>query len=145
MSPHKATDKSTFPPQAKLQYPPPQSTHPKATLIPSPHKKIYTYDSESPIASNSFANAQILHPSPILSLNNRAVVTFGPTVRDALIDTSSSVCPGAGENGRGVCTAERVYGVLVDEGFSDVAWMCERWKMCPQAKPTRISFSVDYK
>src|SRR5699024_790124 len=55
------------------------------------------------IASISFVTAQIRHPSPTRSLRSRAVVTFGPTVRDVLAkDPSSSV----GVEGRGVCACD---------------------------------------
>lgn len=49
----------------------------------------------SPIASISLVNKQILHPSPTRSLSNRAVVTFGPTVRPVVGpgDNSSIVGP----------------------------------------------------
>lgn len=68
--------------------------------------------------------AQIRHPSPILSRKSRAVVTFGPTVREAVEGVSSS----AGDEGRGVRSADRL-GLLVLEGCCDASeCKCDRWK-----------------
>lgn len=52
------------------------------------------------MASISLAMAQIRHLSPIRSRSSRAVVTLGPTVRDADSDGSSNV--GARESGNGM-------------------------------------------
>lgn len=82
--------------------------------------------------------AQIRHPSPILSRRRRAVVTLGPTVREAVEEVGSS----DGDEGRGVRSADPL-GLLVLDCCCDASeckW--ERWKTCPHAKPMRISFSV---
>lgn len=93
------------------------------------------YDPPSTAFSTCRPKAQIRHPSPILSLSKRAVVTFGPTVRD--MDGSSIVVVVAGR-GRG--------GGEGSGGSSAVgsgwAWTWDRWKTWPQAKPMRVSFSV---
>lgn len=64
-------------------------------------------------------------------------MTLGPTVRDTLETVTSS----AGEEGRGVRSADRSGVSVVDCGRDLSECRCETWKMCPQAKPTKISRS----
>lgn len=90
-----------------------------------------------PRDSMSRVRAQIRHPSPILSRRILAVVTLGPTLRDAVADRVSST----GDMARGVRSADRSRLFAPDCcGVSECKW--DRWKMWPQAKPTRISRSV---
>lgn len=91
-----------------------------------------------PRDSISLVRAQIRHPSPILSRRILAVVTLGPMVRDAVADRASST----GDMARGVRSADRLRLFVPDVccDFSACKW--DRWKMWPQAKPTRISRSV---
>lgn len=94
--------------------------------------------STSPRDSISLVRAQIRHPSPILSRKILAVVTLGPTVRDAVADRVSST----GDMARGVRSADRSRLFVPDCGCDVSACKWDRWKMWPQAKPTRISRSV---
>lgn len=84
------------------------------------------------------ARAQIRQPSPILSRNNRAVVTLGPTVREVLVEGPSS----KGDEDRGVWSAFRSGLPVSDCGRDASECRCDRWKAWPQAKPMRISRSM---
>lgn len=62
--------------------------------------------SESPSASISLAREQMRQPSPMRSLNSRAVVTLAPTVRDVDSESSLRVGVRSSGSGRGVCTPD---------------------------------------
>lgn len=76
-----------------------------------------------PSASIFRVNAQIRHPSPILSRKSRAVVTLGPTVREAVEEVGSS----DGVEGRGVRSADMA-GLLELDCCEDSECKWERWK-----------------
>jgi hypothetical protein len=102
--------------------------HPDRAIHPTP------FPFPVPILSISLPTAQTRHPPPTRSRNSRAVVTFGPTVRevdaDAVADgdTSSRAVDGPG-----------VWASASSSSAS--ARTCDRWKTWPQAKLIRISCS----
>lgn len=89
------------------------------------HTGVHVQASTSlPMDSIFLVRAQIRHPSPILSRKSRAVVTFGPTVREAVEGDGSS----EGDEGRGVRSADGL-GLPVLDGCWDVSeckW--DTWK-----------------